>query len=73
MLRVVREGKWHHIVEYNVCAMLEGDIDVWYVPLHDMSSSTTNPTRPIVFMDVNIGETPAVRVKMEVFSDIVPK
>ncbi|CCM00551.1 uncharacterized protein FIBRA_02585 [Fibroporia radiculosa] len=30
-------------------------------------------TRPIVFMDVNIGETPAGRLKMELFSDIVPK
>jgi len=33
--------------------------------------STT--TRPIVFMDINIGETPAGRLKMELFSDIVPK
>ena len=39
----------------------------------NMSSSTTNPTRPIVFMDINIGETPAGRLKMELFSDIVPK
>ncbi|KAF7298628.1 Peptidyl-prolyl cis-trans isomerase [Mycena indigotica] len=30
-------------------------------------------TRPIVFMDINIGETPAGRIKMELFSDIVPK
>ncbi|KAL4075624.1 cyclophilin-like domain-containing protein [Scleroderma yunnanense] len=30
-------------------------------------------TRPVVFMDVNIGETPAGRIKMELFSDIVPK
>ncbi|KAN0119001.1 Cyclophilin-like domain containing protein [Russula decolorans] len=29
--------------------------------------------RPIVFMDLNIGETPAGRLKMELFSDIVPK
>lgn len=36
-----------------------------------MSSNTA--TRPIVFMDVNIGETPAGRLKMELFSDIVPK
>ncbi|KAG8681261.1 Peptidyl-prolyl cis-trans isomerase H [Ceratobasidium sp. 394] len=35
-----------------------------------MSSSST---RPVVFMDVNIGETPAGRLKMELFSDIVPK
>ncbi|KAF5371000.1 hypothetical protein D9615_010027 [Tricholomella constricta] len=28
VLRVVREGAWHHVVEYNVTALLEGDIDV---------------------------------------------
>jgi len=33
----------------------------------------TSTTRPIVFMDINIGETPAGRLKMELFSDIVPK
>ena len=33
----------------------------------------TSVTRPVVFMDVNIGETPAGRLKMELFSDIVPK
>ncbi|KIJ70360.1 hypothetical protein HYDPIDRAFT_105069 [Hydnomerulius pinastri MD-312] len=33
----------------------------------------SSTTRPIVFMDVNIGETPAGRIKMELFSDIVPK
>ena len=36
-------------------------------------SSNNNSTRPIVFMDINIGETPAGRLKMELFSDIVPK
>jgi len=24
--RVVREGQWHHVVEYNVESLLEGDI-----------------------------------------------
>ncbi|TFK61282.1 hypothetical protein BDN72DRAFT_849843 [Pluteus cervinus] len=33
----------------------------------------SSTTRPIVFMDVNIGETPAGRIKMELFSDVVPK
>lgn len=28
VFRVVREGKFHHVVEYNVTALLEGDIDV---------------------------------------------
>ena len=35
--------------------------------------SNSDTTRPIVFMDINIGETPAGRLKMELFSDIVPK
>ncbi|KAJ7486914.1 cyclophilin-like domain-containing protein, partial [Mycena latifolia] len=30
-------------------------------------------TRPIVFMDINIGDTPAGHLKMELFNDIVPK
>jgi len=29
--------------------------------------------RPIVFMDIQIGETPAGRMKFELFSDIVPR
>lgn len=28
VFRVVREGKWHHVVEYNVTALLEGEIEV---------------------------------------------
>lgn len=28
VLRVVREGGWHNIVEYNVTALVEGDIEV---------------------------------------------
>ena len=40
---------------------------------HSGSSQMSSSTRPIVFMDVNIGETPAGRLKMELFSDIVPK
>lgn len=29
--------------------------------------------RPIVFFDISIGDQPAGRIKMELFSDIVPK
>ncbi|THU75219.1 hypothetical protein K435DRAFT_881342 [Dendrothele bispora CBS 962.96] len=36
-------------------------------------SSAPSTTRPIVFMDIKIGETPARRHKMELFGDIVPK
>lgn len=31
MFRVVREEKWHTVVEYNVTVLLEGDIEVSYV------------------------------------------
>lgn len=30
-------------------------------------------SRPICFFDVSIGQTPAGRIKMELFSDVVPK
>ncbi|TYJ53071.1 peptidyl-prolyl cis-trans isomerase H [Cryptococcus floricola] len=30
-------------------------------------------TRPVVFFDIHIGETPAGRIKMELFDDITPK
>lgn len=30
-------------------------------------------TRPVVFFDVQIGETPAGRIKVELFSDVVPR
>ena len=38
---------------------------------YKMSQTTTQ--RPLVFFDINIGETHAGRIKMELFSDIVPK
>ena len=40
---------------------------------HRHRHTMTSTQRPIVFMDVNIGETPAGRLKMELFSDVVPK
>jgi urate oxidase len=27
VFRIVREGVWHHVVEYNVCTLVEGDIE----------------------------------------------
>ena len=29
--------------------------------------------RPVVFFDVNVGDTPVGRIKFELYSDIVPK
>ena len=37
------------------------------------SNVMASAPRPVVFMDINIGETPAGRMKMELFSDIAPK
>jgi urate oxidase len=28
VFRIVRNNKWHEIVEYNVTALLEGDLDI---------------------------------------------
>jgi urate oxidase len=32
VFRVVREGSWHHVVEYNVCALVEGAIETRCAP-----------------------------------------
>lgn len=37
-----------------------------------MAASASSSTRPIVFMDINIGEHSVGRIKMELFSDITP-
>lgn len=39
VLRVVREGNWHNVVEYNVEALLEGDFASRYsfpYPVHSL-------------------------------------
>jgi len=40
-----------------------------------MATPTSQPVqqRPIVFFDISIGDTPAGRVKFELFSDVVPR
>lgn len=43
------------------------------LPPPSTMGSNNDTARPVVFMDINIGETPAGRLKMELFSDIVPK
>jgi len=45
------------------------------LPQRSVSFSLTvmSKPRPIVFMDISIDEVPAGRIKMELFSDIVPK
>jgi hypothetical protein len=33
VFRIVRDEKWHNIVEYNVTALLEGDVETRYASL----------------------------------------
>lgn len=34
VFRVVRDGAWHNVVEYNVTALVEGDIETRSVRTH---------------------------------------
>lgn len=49
VLRVVREGKWHHVVEYNVTALLEGDIDVSYTDANNSIIVATDSIKNITY------------------------
>ncbi|RDB18787.1 Uricase [Hypsizygus marmoreus] len=49
VLRVVREGKWHHVVEYNVTALLEGDIDVSYTEADNSVIVATDSIKNITY------------------------
>ncbi|KAJ6568209.1 hypothetical protein B0H10DRAFT_2109427 [Mycena sp. CBHHK59/15] len=49
VFRVVREGKWHHIVEYNVQAMLEGDIEPSYTVADNSVVVATDSIKNITY------------------------
>ncbi|KAJ7193074.1 hypothetical protein GGX14DRAFT_479075 [Mycena pura] len=49
VLRVVREGKWHHVVEYNVQAMLEGDIETSYTEADNSVVVATDSIKNITY------------------------
>ncbi|KAF9446076.1 uricase [Macrolepiota fuliginosa MF-IS2] len=49
VFRVVREGKWHHVVEYNVTALLEGDIDVSYTQADNSVVVATDSIKNIIY------------------------
>ncbi|KAJ7452810.1 hypothetical protein FB451DRAFT_1282148 [Mycena latifolia] len=49
VFRVVREGKWHHIVEYNVQALLEGDIETSYTEADNSVVVATDSIKNITY------------------------
>ncbi|KAJ6492710.1 hypothetical protein C8R47DRAFT_420269 [Mycena vitilis] len=49
VLRVVREGKWHHVVEYNVTALLEGDIETSYTQADNSVIVATDSIKNITY------------------------
>ncbi|KAJ7266600.1 hypothetical protein C8J57DRAFT_1328279 [Mycena rebaudengoi] len=49
VFRVVREGKWHHIVEYNVRALLEGDIEKSYTKADNSVVVATDSIKNITY------------------------
>ncbi|KAF8193447.1 hypothetical protein BJ912DRAFT_1093032 [Pholiota molesta] len=49
VFRVVREGKWHHIVEYNVEALLEGDISTSYTEADNSVVVATDSIKNITY------------------------
>jgi len=49
VFRVVREGKFHHVVEYNVMALLEGEIDVSYTKADNSVVVATDSIKNITY------------------------
>jgi len=49
VFRVVREGKRHHIVEYNVTALLEGDLEVSYTKADNSVVVATDSVKNITY------------------------
>ncbi|CAL1715921.1 unnamed protein product [Somion occarium] len=49
VLRVVREGKWQHVVEYNVCALMEGDIETSYTKADNSVVVATDSVKNITY------------------------
>ncbi|OBZ73109.1 Uricase [Grifola frondosa] len=49
VFRIVREGSWHHVVEYNVTALLEGDIDVSYTKADNSVIVATDSIKNITY------------------------
>ncbi|TBU54785.1 uricase [Dichomitus squalens] len=49
VLRVVRDGAWHNIVEYNVSVLVEGDIDISYTQADNSVVVATDSLKNITY------------------------
>ncbi|KDQ58927.1 hypothetical protein JAAARDRAFT_33647 [Jaapia argillacea MUCL 33604] len=49
VFRVVREGEWHHVVEYNVTALVEGDIEISYTKADNSVVVATDSIKNITY------------------------
>lgn len=49
VLRVVREGSLHHVVEYNVTVLVEGDIDISYTKADNSCIVATDSLKNITY------------------------
>ncbi|KAH7929235.1 uricase [Leucogyrophana mollusca] len=49
VFRVVREGSWHHVVEYNVKVLLEGNIETSYTEADNSVVVTTDAMKNITY------------------------
>jgi len=49
VFRVVRDGKWHHVVEYNVSLLVEGDIDKSYTEADNKVVVATDSMKNITY------------------------
>ena len=47
IFRIVRDGKIHHVVEYNVCTLLEGDVDTSYTEADNSVVVATDSSTPM--------------------------
>ncbi|KAL0063510.1 hypothetical protein AAF712_009607 [Marasmius tenuissimus] len=54
VLRVFREGNWHHVVEYNVTVLVEGDIETSYTKADNSVVVATDSLKNITYFSPHI-------------------
>jgi len=65
VLRVVKNDKWHEIVEYNVCTLLEGDIETSYTEADNSVVVATDSIKNITYF---MAKTSPFVLQPEVFA-----